>query len=247
MTYGLGGLYPLGYDGTGAGVAEFDLDDYRGGLVNIRFQFGSDFTEQYAGINIDNLRISGDSGACNPQPSESDWLLLDGIEYDNCPATLIGHFSPEGSVLETGAGLATYGQTRAVFVGCNFDVRQQYQRYDTKLTFEVWNANELKLTGAHDCADGWHETYLTNVKTQGSNFSLASLRTDIARYRVTPTKDDAACGRATAKVGLLGVQSTEIQVDGGFTKVGTGLAAAGTYPGFIVWSGVGPVEEGQIR
>ena len=33
-----------------------------------------------------------------------------------------------------------------------------HQRYDHKLVFDVWNENEIKLTGAHECADGWHES-----------------------------------------------------------------------------------------
>jgi hypothetical protein len=118
---------------------------------------------------------------CTPTVDEGDNVLgLDGVSYDRCPATLIGQFSPTGAVLgdEGGKGEIVFGRTRAVFVGCNLDLRQSYQRYDTKLTFEVWNENELKLTGSHDCADGWHETFLTDVKEQGDNFSMGDLKTD---------------------------------------------------------------------
>jgi hypothetical protein len=186
---------------------------------------------------------------CTPTIAEGDSVLgLDGVRYNKCPATLVGQFSPEGAVLAAGQDVVEVGPTRAVFAGCNLDLRQAYQRYDTKLTFEVWNANELKLTGAHDCADGWHETFLTDMDAQGRNFTLPSLKTDVARYRVTPTKDDFKCApRKTAKVGLVGVQATDITLGGQAAQVGTQLTTVGTYNGFVVWTPGTLSEEGAIR
>jgi hypothetical protein len=213
------------------------------------------FYNRIAGFQNINL-VAVTNPACSPTTDpdkcSATWpgLALNGTQYDFCPATLIGQFSPEGAVLgdEGGKALMEFGQTRATFVGCNIDLRQNYYRFDTKYTFDVWNENELKLTGAHDCADGWHETNLTNVKAQGDNFSLADLKTDAARYRVTPTKDDFICAPIkTHKVGLVGIQSMEVSLDGGFAKVGTNHTAVGQYAGFVLYDAAGGVEEGAIR
>jgi hypothetical protein len=211
------------------------------------------FYSRAGGVQTIDLTTIRNGGCTNEDPLkcvQAQGVRLNGTQYDFCPATLIGQFSPEGAVLgdEGGKALMEFGQTRAVFVGCNIDLRQNYYRFDTKLTFDVWNENELKLTGAHDCADGWHETNLTNVKAQGDNFSLADLKTDAARYRVTPTKDDFICAPIkTHKVGLVGIQSMEVSLDGGFAKVGTNHTAVGQYAGFVLYDAAGGVEEGAIR
>lgn len=197
---------------------------------------------------VKNPECSADGTKC----TAATGLLFNGgaTGYDRCPNTLIGQFSPEGAVLgdEGGKALMEFGQTRVTLVGCYIDLRQNYYRFDTKYTFDVWNENELKLTGAHDCADGWHETNLTNVKAQGDNFSIGDLKTDAARYRVIPTKDDFICSPLkTHKVGVVGIQATEVSLDGGFAKVGTHLTAVGQYDGFVLYDAAGGVDEGAIR
>ena len=185
---------------------------------------------------------------CTPTAAEGDSVLgLDGIRYNRCPATVIGEFSPEGATLAAGQDVIEVGPTRVVFAGCSLDLRQASQRYDTKLTFEVWSPNEVKLTGAHDCADSWHETNLSDM-TQGRNFTLSAIKGDVARYRVTPTRDDLVCvPRKTAKVGLVGVQSTDLVIGGMAAKAGTQLTVVGTYNGFVVWNTGSNVEEGNVR
>ncbi len=64
---GLPQIGTLAYDGGGAldsGTAVFDLSAFDGQVVNIRFQFGSDGSVTYPGINIDNVvvRAAGSPG-----------------------------------------------------------------------------------------------------------------------------------------------------------------------------------------
>jgi hypothetical protein len=177
-------------------------------------------------------------------------LGLNGFQYEFCPATMIGQFSPEGAVVgdeDAAKDLIEVGRTRVVLANCNIDLRQQWYRWDTKYTFEVWNENEVKLTGAHDCADSWHETNLSDMD-QGRNFTLGAIKGDVARYRVTPTRDDLVCApRKTAKVGLVGVQSTDLVLGGQAATAGTPLTAVGSYNGFLVWNVGAGSEEGAIR
>jgi hypothetical protein len=177
-----------------------------------------------------------------------------GRQYDGCPRQLIGQFSPEGAELALDAGTVTFGTTRLVLVNCNMDLRQNYRRYDTKYTFDVWNENEIKFTGAHDCANGWHETNLTNVKAEGDNFTLGDLKTPAARYRVEGIDDNSVCKLPTTapytgtnNVGALGVQATNISLAGGEATVGTTLTAVGSRNGFVRWDPAGVIEEGTIK
>jgi hypothetical protein len=177
--------------------------------------------------------------------------------YDLCPRQLIGQFSPPDTEFDTEAGTATIGRTRLVLASCTLDLRQNYKRYDTKYKFDVWNENELKLTGAHDCADGWHETYLTNVLAEGDNFTRSNLKTDAARYRVESVADSSVCPvpkeppyTGSNAVGILGVQATEISLVGGSAIAGTTLTVAGTRAGFLLAEfnlDKDPRPEGAIR
>lgn len=187
----------------------------------------------------------------DPRGCTVNGLALNGAQYDLCPATLLGQFSPEGAILGDegdAKDLIEVGRTRVVLSSCNIDLRQMWYRWDTKYTFEVWNENEVKLTGAHDCADGWHETNLTNVKDEGDNFMLSNLKTDAARYRAVPTRDDLICApRKTFVVGAVGVQSTQISLAGGLAEHGTNLTAVGQRAGFVVFDVNEPIAEGAIR
>ena len=170
-------------------------------------------------------------------------LPLNGTVYDMCGKYLIGQFSPTGAVLTTNRGDAMFLQNRLVVSSCTQDLRQDYNIHVTKLNFDIWNAHETKFTGAWDCADSWHETILGGkylVKgAQPQNFTAASLGTGAAYYRVEGQKStqcdniaqwkqiDGTATKAEA-VGLVGVQSTLIDLDGVVVAVGTNLNQAGT-------------------
>jgi hypothetical protein len=198
-------------------------------------------------------------------------LNLNSVEYDSCPLYQIGQFSP---VLTTPPGAypppantsaPIILKNRLAIVGCSINLNQDWVPVFTKLVFDVWNEDEVKFTGAFECADTWHETEFNVAPpaswaatsggafdSGGQAFALTSLGTYSARYRVqgiksTQCEDPTAKNpgpRVTQAVGVLAVQSSDVAGPG---YIGTTLAAAGKFTGKIVWDPEGLVPEGGIR
>jgi len=179
-------------------------------------------------------------------------LQLNGVEYDVCPLYLIGQFSPQppnndGVLVNQVFNGLNVGGNRLAINGCTLDLRRDYVPAWTKLQFDVWNSDEVKFTGAYDCADSWHETFFDDaLDAARQNFDAATLGTSVARYRVQAFKTPQCPGSEV--VGLLAVQSTDLFVgDGPSYAVGTNLAGAGRQPGVILWDPAGTIFEGGIR
>lgn len=185
----------------------------------------------YAPVGLD-LDPVGAAGVIN----------MNGVEYDSCPLYQIGQFTPAG----VGAADApTVVLNRLALVTCvsSTDAALQW----TKLQFDVWNEDEVKFTGAFDCAGTWHETsFGADIDAAAQNFQ--NLGTYAARYRVQGVKSTQceAPDRFTSAVGILAVQSTLLQPVGGVARyAGTSLTAAGKIAGRLSWSPPGPVPEGR--
>jgi hypothetical protein len=179
-------------------------------------------------------------------------LRLDGNEYDACPLYLVGQFTPVGpfvgSVVAPGVGAPSVRGTRLAVVGCTLRLNQDWFPVYTKLQFDVWNEDEVKFTGAYECADSWHEVDFNRETDTGSqNFWFDMLSTFSARYRVESDKS-TQCPEAQL-VGLLGVQSTILTVGEGTTPVwvGTPPASAGKVGGRIIWDPALVTPEGGLR
>jgi len=210
-------------------------------------------------------------------------LNLNGLEYDACPLYQIGQFTP---AVTTGAGYAAtfaagatpagataINYNRLAVTGCNLNLNQDWTPVWTKLQFDVWNAEEVKFTGAFECADSWHETdfrpgitpqndgtqpvvpgFVDGLDSAAQNFDASTLATYSARYRVqgvkstqcdrTKSSSSTVAAVSTQAVGIVAVQSTNLVLG---DLVGSTLAAAGKFNGKIVWDVEGAVPEGGIR
>jgi hypothetical protein len=212
-------------------------------------------------------------------------LNLNGVEYDSCPLYQIGQFTPVDVVLPAnqqpntepivtpgGIPLSVWGN-RLALTGCNINLNQDWVPVYTKLQFDVWNEEEIKFTGAFECADTWHETVFADpflfptttantaslghgwIDSGAQNFQASTLQSFSARYRVQGVKstqcEDASAKppRITQAVGVIAVQSSSVSVNNARPSdmVGTTLAAAGKFTGKIVWDPEGAVPEGGIR
>ncbi|MGE3840166.1 MAG: hypothetical protein AB7I50_01130 [Vicinamibacterales bacterium] len=167
-------------------------------------------------------------------------LNLNGLEYDACPLYLIGQFTPRNAPLVNSAPVVR--SNRLVVSGCELDLKQDWVPVWTKLQFDVWNGEEVKFTGAFECANSWHETEFTlgtqsqpgvayafydGIDSAAQVFDGANLGTYSARYRVQGVKS-TQCDRTkppsgvgsdvaavtTQAVGLLGLQYTEFEPAG---------------------------------
>jgi len=219
-------------------------------------------------------------------------LNLNGLEYDACPLYQIGQFTPP---TVTGAGYnavftATTPQTppqpntnpafpaiswnRLAIAGCNLNLNQDWAPVWTKLQFDVWNEEEVKYTGAYECADSWHETdfrpgfnpqnngvvtpgvpgFVDGMDAAGQNFNFTTLASYAARYRVqgvkSPQCDRTKSGASDSVASVATVAVGVIGVQSTWFNadlVGTTLAAAGKFNGKIVWDTEGAIPEGGVR
>ncbi|MGE3842869.1 MAG: hypothetical protein AB7I50_14940 [Vicinamibacterales bacterium] len=158
-------------------------------------------------------------------------LNLNGLEYDACPLYQIGQFTPSTFDTTTfGPGYGTFpaaatppppplgapalATNRLAVTGCNLHLNQDWTPVWTKLQFDVWNEEEVKFTGAFECADSWHDTdfrpgaqpqnnasltpgvpgFVDGLDAAGQNFDFATLATYAARYRVQGVKS-SQCDR----------------------------------------------------
>ncbi|MGE3843318.1 MAG: hypothetical protein AB7I50_17240 [Vicinamibacterales bacterium] len=197
-------------------------------------------------------------------------LNLNGLEYDACPLYQIGQFTPAGAAPPAGA---PFVQSNLLFVsGCTLDLRQDWTPVFTKLQFDVWNEDEVKFTGAYECADSFHFTAfnegtstliggslsasLDGIDSAAQNFQAATLGSYAARYRVqgvksTQCEKPATTGATdtyrpaitTQAVGIVGMQLTGVAT----RIVGTTLAGAGKFNGKISWDPSSAVPEGGVR
>jgi hypothetical protein len=177
-------------------------------------------------------------------------LNLNGVEYDACPQYQIGQFAPAGTPIP---GRQVVFSNRLTLASCTLLLNQDWVPVFTKLEFDVWNEDEVKFTGAFECADSWHEIFFEfDLDAGAQSFFPETLDTDTARYRVQSSKS-TQCPGTRQNVGLLGVQSSvigarqceECEFDGG--EVATTLASAGKVGGRIVWDPAAVVPEGRIR
>jgi len=159
--------------------------------------------------------------------------------YDACPGYLIANFSPGGASL----GGVKYIDNDLSVMGCNQDLRQDFNIHLTKLQFLIWNEHENSFSGTYQCADSV-KTFGLDPEDQpasggtvaASNFSFSTLRTNNARFQVTGVKSTQCVGSENAA--LVGVLSTSIGINsavGEDTEIGNTLHAAGAAPGFVLW------------
>jgi hypothetical protein len=183
------------------------------------------------------------AGAAVGTPGRLDLTGAD-TAYDACPNYLIGHFSPAGAAIETGSGAGTefVEENNLSVLSCNQDLRQDFTPHFTKLQFQVWNEQEVKFTGAHECSDGYKFLDLDDGTDVGrENFNYNVVQSTAAQVKVKGIASTQCVPpvvtRPTEPSGLVGVLSTFLFSDetGDLALVGTTLNGAGVQAGFILW------------
>jgi hypothetical protein len=174
-------------------------------------------------------------------PGRLDLTGVDGA-YDACPSYLIGHFSPAGAEVETGSGAGTelVADSALSVLSCNQDLRQDFILHLTKLKLEVWNEQEVKFTGAYECADSTKLFSLVSADVAPENFTAAVVQSTAAQLKVrgvASTQCPIINGRATENSALVGVLASVMfsRTTGDLALVGTTMNGAGAQAGFILW------------
>lgn len=167
----------------------------------------------------------------------------DGASYDACPLYNIVHFSPTGGTLP---GTAVAAQATNIAVStCLQDLRQDFTPHWTKIVIPVWNADEVKFTGAFECANSTHHFQLETLDRLPQNTTFATLGSFSAHLQlrgITSTQcvPFLPAGAVTEDTGLLASVSS-ITTTGGEapvlqkTGVTTNTAGVSAVPGFVLW------------
>ena len=158
--------------------------------------------------------------------------------YDACPAYNIVHLSPTFAVPDSNR---TLDQRIGVSL-CAQDLRQDFTPHYTKLELHIWNAHEVKFTGAWECADSTHSFLLSGVDTLPTNLSREVLGTEAAHMQIRGVAStQCTTPRPTEAIGLVAASArVEIEVEENLEEEplhGTTANSAGVHavPGFVLW------------
>jgi len=97
-------------------------------------------------------------------------LVLNNVQpnYEPCPKTLLGEYFGKDKGIAP-PGLIPPTRTLLTVASCTLDLRQDADFIATKLEFDVFGDNEYKLTNTWECSDSWHETYLGETNSPGTD------------------------------------------------------------------------------
>jgi hypothetical protein len=159
--------------------------------------------------------------------------------YDACPAYNIVHLAPTVPIVD---GPIVAADQRIGVSLCAQDLRQDFTPHFTKLELHIWNAHEVKFTGAWECSDSTHSFLLSETDTLPGNLARETLGTDAAFMQirgVASTQCRPPTPFVTETVGLVAASARVLRLgEGGETPLhGTTANTAGFHavPGFILW------------
>jgi hypothetical protein len=204
-------------------------------LVNYTRGFSWEYPPCAFQVLDPNIPNGGELGS----PGE---LRLNGSEYRQVCDLLLYNFQAAGSAAFSGPSLVVADPDLTLHL-VDADLRQETEGpVTTKAHFEVWNENELKLSGAYRCITCWDQTLLRNYGVP-NHFLINTLQTDVGKARIDgqasqlcPLSVDAA---------LLGVQARFFAINAGEAFAGSGgiLFGMGTESAVIQYDvGGGPPE-----
>ncbi|MCP3905793.1 MAG: DUF11 domain-containing protein [Planctomycetes bacterium] len=171
-----------------------------------------------------------DPNVAHGQPTGSPGVLnLNGVEYAQSFDQLLLNFQAPGSSAFSGPRLVI-SDTSLSMHPVPADLRQESDGPVTvKAHFDVWNENEVKFSGTHQCVTCWDGTLLSRYGTP-NNFLLAHLQTAHGKARfdglasqncdVDVDPNDGACGNhpddvCSEAAALLAVHARLLSFDGG--------------------------------
>jgi len=176
----------------------------------------------------------------------ADGDLEIGVDYAPGFAMLLLNFYAEGSMaLSQPEGTSVETMTDLTLLPLHFDFRQETDgpAY-TKAHMDVWNMNEVKLSGAYACLDCWRQDYLNDLDG-AEHFDVANLQTDAGKARIDGLASQL-CDEPdalTSAQSLLGVSATYYLMNGVTSAAsGKNLVGMGTENGVLMYdTGTDPV------
>jgi hypothetical protein len=168
-------------------------------------------------------------------------ILLDGVEYDSAFDALLFSFYAAGSSALSGGGCLVITDTDLTLHPLDADLRQDTNGpVTTKAKYDVWNQNEVRVSGSDRCITCWDQTLLSNYGDQTVNHFLPDvLHTDVGKARIEglastqcPFSVDAAILGVASK--LMTFQCAP-PLGNGFAEAGRSLVGQGSQSATILW------------
>jgi hypothetical protein len=169
-------------------------------------------------------------------------LNLDGDEFAPAFGQLLYNFQAVGSSGFSGPTLVVSNGDLTLHP-VSLDVRQETEGpVTTKAHIDVWNENELKLSGAFRCVTCWDQTLLSDYGVP-NHFLIQTLQTDHGKARIDGVASQECEGSVDSA--LLGVAAKMLSFDLGasFDNAGANLVGLGTENAVIQYDIVGPPPE----
>ncbi len=171
--------------------------------------------------------LAGTHGQPTGTPGEFN---LNGIEYDKCFSYLMLDFMAAGSTAFSPAWYpgGIVADTDLTLFPVDLDVRQDGNGpVTTKAKFDVWNGNEVKLTGMTRCITCWDQALISRYEAP-NHFLRVNLQTDKGKARIEGVASSTCSGSVSSA--LLGVAAKMLDYGGGAftTLAGTNLVGMGT-------------------
>jgi len=181
-------------------------------------------------------------------------LLLNGVEYDMGFDKLLMDFYATGSLALSGDGAIVVVDTDLTLHPITADLRQDTTGpVTTKAKFDVWNQNEIRLSGMEKCITCWDQT-LGSRYTNPNYFLRANLQTDKGKARIDGIESSVVCpltvepGTFSGPASMLGIaikQLTFIQgtAVSGFAASALNLVGQGEESGVILYDIISRPDE----
>jgi len=181
-------------------------------------------------------------------------LLLNGVEYDMGFDKLLMDYYATGSFALSGDGRVVIVDTDLTLHAITADLRQDTTGpVTTKAKFDVWNQNEIRLSGMEKCITCWDQT-LGSRYTDPNYFLRANLQTDKGKARIDGIESSVVCpltvepGTFSGPASLLGITIKQLtflngQTVAGFAASALNMVGQGEEAGVILYDIISRPDE----
>lgn len=172
-------------------------------------------------------------------------LNMDGSEYVQSYSQLLINFQAAGSDAYSMGPYMVVSDTDVTLHPISVDFRQETEGpVITKAHYDVWNENEVKLSGAYRCIECWDQTFLSDYGIP-NHFDVIHLQTSHGKARIDGLFSQLCPGSEDAAI--LGVVARYLYFPANYVGPaavsGTNMIGMGLESGAIQYDSLAPPPE----
>lgn len=176
-------------------------------------------------------------------------LNMDGLEYANSYSQLLINFQAAGSDAYSYGPYLVVSDTDVTLHPISVDFRQETAGPRiTKAHYDVWNENEVKLSGAYRCVWCWDQTFLSDYGIP-NHFDVIHLQTSHGKARIDGLASQLCPG--STEEAILGVVARYLYFGAGNSMYGavsgTNMIGMGLEGGVIEYDSLDPPPEAPVN